>query len=47
VEPDPPIVRNRGKSVNIPTLQDLIRKLSTVDRNRVLGYVEALIENQK
>ena len=41
-----PIVRRRGKSVNAVELEDLIRDLSGPERERVRGYVEAIIEQR-
>lgn len=41
-----PIVRRRGKSVNTVDLEDLIRSLSGPERERVRGYVEAIVEQR-
>lgn len=41
-----PIVRRRGKSVNTVELEDLIRDLSGPERERVRGYVEAVMEQR-
>lgn len=41
-----PIVRRRGKSVNTVELEDLIRELSGPERERVRGYVEAVLEQR-
>jgi hypothetical protein len=41
-----PIVRRRGKSVNAVELEDLIRDLSGPERERVRGYVEAIVEQR-
>lgn len=41
-----PIVRRRGKSVNTVVLDDLIRSLSAPERERVRGYVEAIVEQR-
>ncbi len=41
-----PIVRRRGKSVNAVELEDLIRSLSGPERERVRGYVEAIVEQR-
>jgi len=41
-----PIVRRRGKSVNTLELEDLIRELSGPERERVRGYVEAVVEQR-
>ncbi len=41
-----PIVRRRGKSVNTMDLEDLIRSLSGSERQRVRGYVEAIVEER-
>lgn len=41
-----PIVRRRGKSMNTVELEDLIRSLSGPERERVRGYVEAIVEER-
>jgi hypothetical protein len=41
-----PIVRRRGRSVNSVELEDLIRDLSGPERERVRGYVEAILEQR-
>lgn len=41
-----PIVRRRGRSVNSMELEDLIRDLSGAERERVRGYVEAIVEQR-
>lgn len=41
-----PIVRRRGKSVNAVELEDLIRDLSGPERERVRGYIEAIVEQR-
>jgi hypothetical protein len=41
-----PIVRRRGKSVKAVELEDLIRDLSGQERERVRGYVEAIVEQR-
>jgi transcriptional regulator with XRE-family HTH domain len=41
-----PIVRRRGRSVNAVELEDLIRDLSGPERERVRGYVEAIVEQR-
>jgi hypothetical protein len=41
-----PIVRRRGKSVNAVELEDLIRDLSGPERERVRGYVDAIVEQR-
>ena len=41
-----PIVRRRGKSMNAVGLEDLIRDLSGPERERVRGYVEAIVEQR-
>jgi transcriptional regulator with XRE-family HTH domain len=43
---DPPISRNRKKSVSKDKLQELIDSLVGLERTRVLGYVEAVIEER-
>lgn len=47
LEKPTPIVRKRGKSVNANDLGDLILKLSGPERERVRGYIEAIIESLK
>lgn len=44
--PDGPIVRRRDKSVTPGSLEELISGLTGPERNRVCGYIEALIENR-
>lgn len=46
LEKPTPIVRHRGKSVNTVELEDLIRELSGPERERVRGYVEAVVEQR-
>lgn len=46
LEKPSPIVRRRGKSVNTVELEDLIRELSGPERERVRGYVEAVVEQR-
>lgn len=41
-----PIVRRRGKSVGAAELEDLIGDLSAPERERVRGYVDAIIEQR-
>jgi len=41
-----PILRRRGKSVNAMELEDLIRDLSGPERERVRGYIEAIVEQR-
>lgn len=41
-----PIVRRRGSSVTAVDLEDLIRNLSGSERERVRGYIEAIIEQR-
>jgi len=41
-----PIVRRRGKSVETVVLEDLIRDLSGPERERVRGYIEAIVEQR-
>jgi transcriptional regulator with XRE-family HTH domain len=41
-----PIVRRRGKSVKATDLEDLVRTLSGPERERVRGYVDAIIEQR-
>ena len=45
-EPDPPIVRRRGKSINQIELEELFSELTGPERNRVLGYIDALIQQR-
>lgn len=42
-----PIVRRRAKSVKTVELEDLIRGLSGPERERVRGYVEAIVEQRQ
>jgi hypothetical protein len=46
LEKPTPIVRRRGKSVNTVELEELIRELSGPERERVRGYVEAVVEQR-
>ena len=41
-----PIVRRRGSSLKTAELEDLIRSLSGPERERVRGYIDALIEQR-
>ena len=41
-----PIVRRRGKTVEALELEDLIRDLSGPERERVRGYIEAIVEQR-
>lgn len=41
-----PIVRRRGSSLKTAELEDLIRNLSGPERERVRGYIDALIEQR-
>ena len=41
-----PIVRRRGSSVTAVELEDLIRDLSGPERERVRGYIEAIVEQR-
>jgi transcriptional regulator with XRE-family HTH domain len=41
-----PIVRRRGSSVKAVELEDLIRDLSGPERERVRGYIEAIVEQR-
>lgn len=41
-----PIVRRRGNSVKVAELEDLIRQLSAPERERVRGYIDALVEQR-
>ena len=43
---EPPLLRVRAKSVKETELKDLIDELSGPERDRVLGYVTALIESR-
>lgn len=42
-----PIVRRRSRSVTKVNLEDLIRDLTAPERERVRGYVEAIIEQRR
>lgn len=46
LEKPTPVVRRRGKSVNTVELEELIRELSGPERERVRGYVEAVVEQR-
>jgi hypothetical protein len=46
LEKPTPVVRRRGKSVNTLELEELIRELSGPERERVRGYVEAVVEQR-
>ncbi len=41
-----PVVRRRAKSVKAAELEDLIRDLSGPERERVRGYIEAVVEQR-
>lgn len=41
-----PIVRRRGKSVRAVDLEDLLRELSGPERERVRGYIHAIVEHR-
>jgi len=41
-----PVARRRGKSVKAVELDDLIRALTGPERERVRGYVEAIVEQR-
>ena len=41
-----PIVRRRGKSVRAVDLEDLLRELSGPERERVRGYIDAIVEHR-
>jgi transcriptional regulator with XRE-family HTH domain len=41
-----PIVRRRGKSVSAADLEDLLRELSGPERERVRGYIDAIVEHR-
>ena len=41
-----PVAGRRAKSVNAAELEDLIRDLSGPERERVRGYIEAIVEQQ-
>jgi hypothetical protein len=46
IEKEGPIARHRGTSVNAVTLDELIRSLTAPERERVRGYVEAIVEQR-
>lgn len=46
-EDDPPIVRRRTKSVKTKELETIILELKGSERDRVLGYIHAIIENRR
>lgn len=41
-----PIVRRRGKSVRAADLEDMLRELSGPERERVRGYIDAIVEQR-
>ncbi|WP_056825521.1 helix-turn-helix domain-containing protein [Terrabacter sp. Root85] len=41
-----PVVRRRGAAVTAPELDELLRSLSGLERERVRGYVEAIIDQR-
>jgi transcriptional regulator with XRE-family HTH domain len=45
-EEDPPITRNRKKAIKHKELETLLSELNGLERERVRGYVEAIIENR-
>lgn len=45
-QPEPPIVRNRGKSIGRDALELAIADLTHTERERVLGYIHALKESR-
>lgn len=45
-EKDPPIIRKRSKSTTSMELEAVIASLTGPERDRVLGYVSALLENR-
>ncbi len=46
IAPEGPIVRNRGKSVSDRVLQETISSLVGPERERVLGYIQCLIDSR-
>lgn len=42
----PPIIRTRKKSIEQNELLKLIKKLDATERNRVLGYIHATLDNR-
>jgi transcriptional regulator with XRE-family HTH domain len=44
--PPSPIVRKRSKSAHKSDLEDLFRGLTSSERDRVRGYIDALIESR-
>ena len=44
---DPPLKRNRAYSTARSDLDKLIRELNGSERDRVLGYIQALLDNRK
>jgi transcriptional regulator with XRE-family HTH domain len=44
--PEPPIIRTRTKTTPKSELENLVRNLNGPERNRVRGYIDALIENR-
>lgn len=45
--PDSPIMRVRARTITQSTLHQLINDLSGAERERVRGYIEAIIEGRK
>ena len=46
LQPPQPIVRRRGKSLHAVELEDLLRDLSGPERERVRGYIDAIIDQR-
>jgi hypothetical protein len=46
LERQEPVARRRGKSVKAVELEDLVRSLTGPERERVRGYVEAIVEQR-
>lgn len=44
--PDPPLIRRRSESIKVLTLELLLKKLTGPERERVHGYIDAIIEER-
>lgn len=46
IEPLGPIVRKRSKNAKTENIRDSISQLNEAERNRVMGYIDAIVENR-
>lgn len=46
VNPEPPLLRTRHTSIRKDELKVLIDSLSSVDRNKVIGYIDGLLDSK-